>query len=136
MTVLIHDSEPDGLRIGLLCIINLILPALCTAVEAVLAIILVERDCLAVELECRTTDTVCITSDRSTEVAWLSHVVVDVVETENDVNHLAVLVRNHDRHETSAEVCDTYLHSIGICQCVECSSLSVLLAHKCLRIES
>ena len=63
MAVRINHCKLESLRINLLCLINLILPALCTAVETVLAVILVEDYSLSVELELTAVDTVCITSD-------------------------------------------------------------------------
>ena len=95
MAVRINHCKLEGLRICLLGLINLVLPAFCTAVEAVLAVVLIENDLLAVKFESTACDTVCITSDRSTEVACLGHVVIDVVETEDHVHHVSVLVRNH-----------------------------------------
>ena len=136
VTVWIYDSKLDSLSVDLLCIINLILPSLCTTVKTVVTVVLVKHYSLTVELELTVSDTVCITTDRSTEVAWLCHVVVDVVETEDNVNHVAILVRNHYRNETATEVGNAHLHSVCIGQCIKCSCLTVLLAYECLRIET
>ena len=58
MSVWIYHCELKGLRVNLLSLINLILPAFCTAVETVLAVILVENNLLTVELESTACDTV------------------------------------------------------------------------------
>ena len=63
MSVRISKSELEGLRIKLLCFIDLILPALGTAVETVRAVILIQSDGLSVKFELTSGYTVGITSD-------------------------------------------------------------------------
>ena len=67
-------------------------------------------------------NTVAIASDERSEVTALGTIlliVLDVVVSQADILQVAVLVGYHDADNTSAEVGETYFHSIGVCEYIQ-----------------
>ena len=79
--------------------------------QAMPEIILRQLDRIAVQYHFALVDSVGVTSDRCTEIAWNVYVVGYTVEAKDNIFHFSVFVRYHNRYDTSAEVGDAYFHA-------------------------
>ena len=91
---------------------------------------------LTVKRETSLIDTVAIATYQSTEVTVDINVVSDRVMSEYDISEIAVLVRDHQRYQTSAIVCYTGFHSVVIDKCVKRSGFTVHLTLEVVRIQA
>ena len=131
-------KEFHVLCIGLDALIDLVLPTGGTAVEAVAEVVLRELVLGTVDGDLALVDAVRIPADGGTEIGGvvLGEVVLDVVEAEDDVLHLAILVRNHDGDDAAAEVGDAHFHSLFIGQGVQGGGLAVVRALEVFGIQA
>ena len=86
-----------------------------TTVQAVGAVVNGKLVAFTVECELTFCDAVAITTDKGSEVATFGTellVVGNVVVTEADIRHVAVLVRHHDADDASTEVGEAHLHAV------------------------
>ena len=83
-------------------------------------------------------DTVCVTSDGSSEISLvvLGEIIIDVVETEDDILEVAIAVGDHHGNDTATEVGDTDFHSGLVCKGMEDGLGTVPLSDETFRIES
>ena len=114
-------EELHVLGVGLDALIHLVLPAGGTAVEAVAEVVLRELVLLAVQGDLALVEAVRIPADGGAEVRLVvvREVVGDLVEAQDDVLHLALVVRDEDGDDAAAEVGDAHLHAVGIGQGVQ-----------------
>ena len=108
---------------GLFHRVELILPAVGTAVEAVTEIVLRQVVLHAIEREFALCDAVGIATNRGTEVRGYVLVVRNLVKTKDHVAHHALAVGNHHRYDAATEGGDADLHAVGIGQGVELGGL-------------
>lgn len=121
------DSKAEGMGIGLLCRIELILPACRSAVEGMTIVVGGEAVGCTVDSDPSVVKTVGIPPDTCAEVGGDSLIVVQIVETEHYILHCAVAVGHKERDDTSAEIGDSDLHTVGIGEGIE-SGGSIALA--------
>ena len=114
-------EELHVLGVGFDALIHLVLPAGGTAVEAVAEVVLRELVLLAVQGDLALVDAVRVAADGGAEVRLVvvREIVGDLVEAQDDVLHLALVVRDEDGDDAAAEIGDAHLHAIGVGQGVQ-----------------
>ena len=61
-------------------------------------------------------NTVSITTDPAVVIVWIVHILLDIIVSQDDIRHFAILVRNHNRYQAPAPVCHTGLRTILVLQ--------------------
>ena len=70
-----------------------------------------------VQRELTICDTVSITTDQSAVIiVWIVHILLDIIVSQDNVRHFAILVRNHNRHQAPTPVCHTGFRTILVLQ--------------------
>ena len=69
---------------------------------------------LAVQTEMTVLDTIGNTADNCAEAGVVARVIFHGIETEADVRHFSVAVRNHDLYETAAEINDFHISAVCV----------------------
>lgn len=113
------DREAQGMSVYLLCLIDLVLPARGSAVEGMTIVVGEQLVGRTVDSNTPVVETVGIPPDTGTEIGRDSLIVTDIVETEYYIPHSAGAVGYKDRNNTSAEVGNTNLHTIGVGEGIE-----------------
>ena len=129
------QCQGERLRVGLVCLVNAILPPVGAAVQAVPVVIHGQAHRIAVEDEPPVTDAVGIPPDRRTEIRRNPHVIGDIVESEHHVAQRSRAVGHHDRYDPAAEIGDANLHSRGVGQRVEVGRPAVHLGAEPFAVE-
>ena len=119
------DGKTEGMVVGLLGIIYPILPARRTSVEGMAIVVSEKLVGRTVDGETSVVKTVGITPDTGAKIGGDSLIVADIVETEYYIPHSAGAVGYKDRDNTSAEVGNTNLHTIGVGEGIEGSGLAL-----------
>ena len=114
-------QQLDVLLVGFHHLIDLILPALGTAVQAVSEVVLRQLDGLSVEGEAALVDAVGIPADAGAEVGLvvLREIIRHFVESQGHILQFPVFVVHHQRHDAAAEVGDADLGAVGVRQGVQ-----------------
>ena len=94
-TVFCTVSQLQFLRIQQFCIKHPVLESLRSAVQTMAVVIAGKLIFYTIQGELSLIDTIGITSDSRTEIRRLADIVLNRIETENNVTHLSVLVGNH-----------------------------------------
>ena len=126
----------DHTVVHLLSFIDLVLPSLWAAMQAMAKIVGRQLDGVAVNHQDALVDAVGITADGCTKVAGLVDVIRDAVESKYDIAQRVVFVRHHDGHDTTTEVGDADFHAIGIFDGKQTCRFAVDFAHEILRVKS
>lgn len=113
------DGKTEGMVVGLLGIIYPILPARRTSVEGMTIVVSEKLVGRTVDGETSVIKTVGITPDTCAKIGGDSLIVADIVETEYYIPHSAGAVGYKDRDNTSTEVGNTNLHTIGVGEGIE-----------------
>ena len=85
--------------------------------QAMPVVILRELVFNAVQREFTISDTVPVTTDQpAVVIVWIVHILLDIIVSQDDIRHFAILVRNHNRYQAPAPVCHTGLCTILVLQ--------------------
>ena len=98
-----------------------------TAMQAVGTVVDGELVVLAVNRELAFGDAIAVATDEGSEVAAFCAVLLvvsDVVMSEADIGHVAVLVGDHDADDASSEVREAHFHAFSVGEDVECRGVA------------
>ena len=120
-------GEHEGAVVGLFGVVDLVLPAVGAAVEAVAEVVDGELSGVAVDDEASVVDTVGVASYGGAEVGLvvLGKIGLYAVESEHDILWVAVAVGHDERDYASAVVGDAGFHSVVVGKDVERGGLAV-----------
>ena len=88
-----------------------------TTMQAMSVVILRKLVLNTIQRKLAICNTVSITTDQpAVVIVWIVHILLDIIVSQDDIRHFAILVRNHNRYQAPAPVCHTGLRTILVLQ--------------------